>query len=216
MELSTKSEEYGNYRRTKQAEFVTLQAKLSDVTQNYSSSQATLKALQSSHSSQTHQLTQALTKVQDLAGQLAEQEAIYSTEAKSLRRLVEMLEDRERQTKVILDGIEQQFNEEAEKMEAREAVLKDETEKAKKGREAAETRIEQLEKVLNKMERGELAIPGRGSAVMSTPSRRASVAVDDGVMGLSPTIAMASKVQKSGKSFTEVYTAYVQLQDDDD
>lgn len=215
-ELSTKSEEYGNYRRTKQAEFVTLQANLSDVTQNYSSSQATLKALQSSYTSQTHQLTQALTKVQDLTGQLAEQEAIYSTEAKSLRRLVEMLEDRERQTKVILDGIEQQFNEEAEKMEARQAALKAETEKEKKGREAAENRIEQLERVLNKMERGELAIPGRGSAVMSTPSRRTSGVVDDGVMGLSPTIAMASKVQKSGKSFTEVYTAYVQLQDDYD
>lgn len=68
-EQSRKSEEYGHYGRTKQAEFVTLQANLSDVTQNYSSTETTLKALQSSHTSQTHQLTQALTKVQDLTGQ---------------------------------------------------------------------------------------------------------------------------------------------------
>lgn len=62
----------------------------------------------------------------------------------------------------------------------------------------------------------ELPISGRGSAVMTTPSRRTSVAVDDGIMGLSPTIAMASTVQKSRKSFTEVHTSYVQPQDDYD
>ena len=33
-----------------------------------------------------------------------------------------------------------------------------------------------------------------------------------GMMGLSPTVAIASRVQKGGKTFTEVYADYVKLQ----
>ncbi|KAF9077487.1 hypothetical protein BDP27DRAFT_1397327 [Rhodocollybia butyracea] len=212
-ELTTKSEEYGVYRRSKQAELVALQASLSDMTQNHSSSQATLRALQSSYSSQTHQLSQALTKVQDLTGQLVEQEATYSNEANSLKRLIEMLEERERQAKNIVDTLEREWDGIGEKADARETILKSQIEQEKKGRDEAEGKVARLEKVLERMERGELPIPSR----VGTPSRRVSGAFDevhDGMMIISPTIAMASKVQKSGKSFTEVYTDYVRLQDD--
>ncbi len=92
-ELTSKSEEFTKYRRAKQVEVVTLQANLDAVSQSNESSQSSLKALQSSHTSQTHQLTQALTKVQDLNGQLAEQEATFTQEITSLRRLVTMLEE---------------------------------------------------------------------------------------------------------------------------
>lgn len=34
------------------------------------------------------------------------------------------------------------------------------------------------------------------------------------MIGLSPTVAMASRVQRSGKTFTEVYADYVQLQEE--
>ncbi|KAF8827808.1 hypothetical protein HHX47_DHR4000286 [Lentinula edodes] len=214
VELTTKSEEYGNYRRTKQAELVALQASLNDMTQNHSSLQANLKALQTSHASQTHQLTQALTKVQDLNGQIAEQEATYSTETNSLHRLVEVLEAREKQAKDFVENMERDWAELGERADEREANLKADIEKERRAREEAENRIEQLEKVLDKMGRGELPIPGRGAA--GTPSRRTSGVFDevhDGLVGLSPTIAMVSKTQKSGKSFTEVYADYVRLQD---
>ncbi|KAJ3826801.1 hypothetical protein EV361DRAFT_893712 [Lentinula raphanica] len=213
-ELTTKSEEYSNYRRTKQAELVTLQASLSDMTQNYSSSQATLKTLQASYASQTHQLTQALTKVQDLNGQLAEQEATYSTETNSLRRLIEVLEAREKQAKDFVENMERDWAGLGERADEREASFKLAIEKEKKAREEAEKKIEHLEKVLDRMGRGELPLPGRGA--VGTPSRRTSGAFDemhDGLMGLSPTVAMVSKAQKSGKSFTEVYTDYIRLQE---
>ncbi|KAJ3814062.1 hypothetical protein F5876DRAFT_73301 [Lentinula aff. lateritia] len=214
VELTTKSEDYGNYRRTKQAELVALQASLNDMTQNHSSLQANLKALQTSHTSQTHQLTQALTKVQDLNGQIAEQEATYSTETNSLHRLVEVLEAREKQAKDFVENMERDWAELGERADEREANLKADIEKERRAREEAENKIEQLEKVLDKMGRGELPIPGRGAA--GTPSRRTSGVFDevhDGLVGLSPTIAMVSKTQKSGKSFTEVYADYVRLQD---
>ncbi|KAJ4482315.1 hypothetical protein J3R30DRAFT_3402901 [Lentinula aciculospora] len=213
-ELTKKSEEYGSYRRTKQAELVALQSSLNDVTQNHSSAQATLKALQASYTTQTHQLTQALTKVQDLNGQLAEQEATYSTETKSLRRLIEVLEAREKQAKEFVENMERDWAGLGERADEREAIIRADVEKQRHAREEAENKIEQLEKVLDKMGRGELPVPGRGD--MRTPSRRTSGVFDevhDGLMGLSPTIAMVSKAQKSGKSFTEVYADYVRLQD---
>jgi len=34
------------------------------------------------------------------------------------------------------------------------------------------------------------------------------------MIGLSPTVAMASKVQRSGKTFTDVYADYIRLQEE--
>ncbi|KAF9805162.1 hypothetical protein IEO21_09181 [Rhodonia placenta] len=38
--------------------------------------------------------------------------------------------------------------------------------------------------------------------------------LSDGLIGLSPTVAMASRAQRGGKTFTEVYSDYVRLQED--
>lgn len=212
-ELTVKSEEFSKYRRTKHAELVNLQASLDNITQTNAATQASLKTLQSSHTAQTHQLTQALARVQDLTGQLAEQEAIYASEANGLRRLVSMMEEREKQAKEIVDDIEQEWAGAVEKSDRREAALRDEVERERKSRESAEKRVEQMEAVLDRMGRGELPMPARGTP--STPLRTAgSDAFADGMMGLSPTVAMASKSQRSGKTFTEVYADYVRLQEE--
>ncbi|KAJ7812897.1 hypothetical protein B0H13DRAFT_501094 [Mycena leptocephala] len=203
-ELTAKSEEYSKHRRAKHAELVTLQANFDALTQTHASTQATLKAIQSTHTAQTHQLTQALARVQDLTGQLAEQEATYSSEASGLRRLVGMMEERETKAKEIVDTIEREWAGVGEKTERREAALRDQVENERKAREEAEKRTEQLEEVLERMNRGDLPAPGPRSLDFTT----------DGMMGLSPTVAMVSKAQRSGKTFTEVYADYVKLQDD--
>lgn len=210
-ELTSKSEEFTKYRRAKQAEVVTLQANLDAVSQSNESSQSSLKALQSSHTSQTHQLTQALTKVQDLNGQLAEQEATFTQEITSLRRLVTMLEEREKEAKDFVSSIEKEWDAVGEKADRRESALRLEVERERKGREDAEKRLERLETVIDRMGRGELPVPGRAPG---TPVRGILDESLDGMMGLSPTVAMASKAQKTGKTFTEVYADYVRLQED--
>ncbi|KAF8903177.1 hypothetical protein CPB84DRAFT_810991 [Gymnopilus junonius] len=213
-ELNAKTEEFGKYRRIKHTEIATLQASFDSLTQSHASSEASFKALQSAHTAQSHQLTQALSKVQALTGQLAEQEARYSNEASGLKRLVSMMEEREKQAKEIVENIEREWSVVGEKAERREAILKEETEREKKGREEAEKRLEQLEAVLDRIGKGELPVPGRGTT--STPLRTPG-AVDqtlDGMIGLSPTVAMASRTQRSGKTFTEVYADYVRLQEE--
>ncbi len=210
-ELTSKSEEFTKYRRAKQVEVVTLQANLDAVSQSNESSQSSLKALQSSHTSQTHQLTQALTKVQDLNGQLAEQEATFTQEITSLRRLVTMLEEREKEAKDFVSSIEKEWDAVGEKADRRESALRLEVERERKGREDAEKQVERLETVIDRMGRGELPVPGRAPG---TPVRGILDESLDGMMGLSPTVAMASKAQKTGKTFTEVYADYVRLQED--
>ncbi len=192
----------------------TLQASFDSLTQSNASSEASLKALQSAHTAQGHQLTQTLSKVQDLTGHLAEQEARYSNEVSVLKRLVDMMEEREKQAKEIVESVEREWATVGEKAECREAVLKDEAERETKARVDAEKRLEQLEAVLDKMGRGELPIPGRSTH--STPFRGSGLADSsvDAMIGLSPTVAMASRVQRAGKTFTEVYADYVELQED--
>lgn len=115
-----------------------------------------------------------------------------------------MMEERETKAKEIVDTIEREWAGVGEKTERREAALRDQVENERKAREEAEKRTEQLEEVLERMNRGDLPAPGPRSLDFTT----------DGMMGLSPTVAMVSKAQRSGKTFTEVYADYVKLQDD--
>jgi len=215
-ELNIKIDEFTKYRRTKHAELTELQAAHDSLAQTAESTQVSLKALQSTHSAQSHQLTQALSKVQDLTGQLAEQETKFANEASGLKRLVSLMEEREKQVKETVENLENEWAGVGQKAEAREAALKDEIDKEKRGREQAEKRIKNLETVLEGMGRGELPIPGRSSLPV-TPIHIAGTPGDlfnDGIGSLSPTIAIASRTQRGGKTFTEVYTEFVKLRED--
>lgn len=126
-----------------------------------------------------------------------------------------MMEEREQQAKEIVESIEKEWAGVGEKAEQREATLRDEVDRERRAREEAEKRLYQLETVLDRMGRGELPLPSRSTPTtpLRTP-RTADVSTMDVMMGLSPTVAMASKTQKSGKTFTEVYADYVRLQDE--
>ncbi|KAG6916321.1 hypothetical protein DXG01_007371 [Tephrocybe rancida] len=213
-ELTTKSEDFSKYRRVKHAELANVQASLDTLSETHAATQASLKSLQSSHTAQNHQLTQALSRVQSLTGQLADQEATYASEANSLRRLVTMMEEREKHDKEMLEGLEKDYNGVGEKHERKETALREEIERERKAREVAEKKADQMETVVDRMGRGELPIPMRGTP--GTPFRTPGSAdfVEDGIVSLSPTVAMASKTQRKGKGFTEVYADYVRLQEE--
>lgn len=227
-DLNAKVEEFANYRRTKHAELAQLQGAHDSLAQKAGASESQLKALQAAHAAQTHQLTQALARVQSLQGQLAEQEATFSSEASSLKRLVEMMEAREAQAKAIVEGIEQDYAGISERAGRREAALKDEIEDQRQRAEQAEKRIEELEAVMERLDRGEFPVPSfSADALQGTPRTPARTPgtpsmmmngtpdfLSQSIMGLSPTVAMASRVQRNGKTFTEVYADYVRLQED--
>lgn len=158
-ELSSKVEEFSKHRREKHAEIVQLQSNLESLTQTNSQTSITLRTLQSSHTSQSHQLSQALQKVQDLTGQLADQEAKYSSEAANLRRLVQMLEEREAHTKELVAGIERDWEGLGATAASRERKLRDELEEETQKNEALEKEMEDMKIVMDRINRGEFPIP---------------------------------------------------------
>ncbi|KAI6151410.1 hypothetical protein EDD17DRAFT_1636802 [Pisolithus thermaeus] len=210
-EVASKSEEYARYRRTKHAELVQLQTAHDTMTQKYASVESSFKATQSAHEAQTQRLTQALSRVQDLQGKLAEQEAAFSTEVSGLKRLVTVMEEREKQAKDIVESIEREWAGVGDRAEKREAALRAEAEKEKHAREEVERRLEQLEIVLERIHRGELPVTGRGASVPGSPGCGKDAATD-AMFGLSPTVAMVSRVQRGGKTFTDVYADFVRLE----
>lgn len=152
--------------------------------------------------------------MQDLSGRIAEQEATYTSEVAGLRRLIEMVEAREAQSKAIVENVEQEWATVNDRVDRREAALREQMERERSRTEAAEARVEELERVLEKVNRGEFPVPAPGSSVPSTPARGSTDILTQGMMDLSPTVAMASRAQRSGKTFTEVYADHVRLQDE--
>lgn len=212
-ELIAKSDEYALYRRSKHAEFVQLQAAHDALTEKHASIESSFNAMQSAQEAQTHQLTQQFSRVQDLQGKLAEQEAAFSTEVSGLKRLVTIMEEREKQAKEIVEGIEREWAGVGDRAERREATLRAEAERERRAREETEKKLEYLETVIEKMNRGELPVAGRCATLPGTPGRSQGAAAD-AMLGLSPTVAMVSRVQRGGKTFTEVYADYVRLEEE--
>ncbi|KAI5123451.1 hypothetical protein M0805_008822 [Coniferiporia weirii] len=204
-ELSKKSEEFSTYRRDKHTEIVQLQSELDALKQTHNQTMNTLRSLQSSHNSQSHQLSQTLQKVHDLTSQLADQDAKYSSEAANLRRLVQMMEEREGQAKRLVAGIEKDWQDLGEKAAASEQKLRDALEEEQQRSIELERELEDMKVVMDRINRGELPLP----SAERTSSPNASM---DGLFNLSPGLAMLNRMQKSGKTFTEVYAEYVKMQ----
>ncbi|KAG9308009.1 hypothetical protein JVU11DRAFT_2179 [Chiua virens] len=175
-ELTAKADKYANYRRTKHAKFIQLQA------------------AQSAQTASMQHLTQALTKAQDLQGQLAEQEAAFTTEVSGLKRLVTIMEEREKQAKDIVESAEHEWASIGDRAEQRERHAREEAEK-RLGAAGGH--------------HGEDAL----CSVPATPGRPSGSA-SDMMLGLSFIVATVSRVRKGGKTFAEMYADYVRLEEE--
>lgn len=177
-----------------------------------------MKALQSTHNAQSLQLTQALSRIQDLNSRIAEQEAEFSTEIAALRRLNQKMEERDLENKKIVDGIERQYEEIGERAERREATLREEIDAQRERALKAEKKVAEMQKIMDRMDRGDFPLPSAPGTPARGPATPARNGIPDfltqGMMGLSPTVAMASRAQKGGKTFTEIYADYMKLQEE--
>ncbi|KAI0267923.1 hypothetical protein BGY98DRAFT_938414 [Russula aff. rugulosa BPL654] len=82
------------------------------------------------------------------SGRIAEQDATYTSEVAGSRRLIEMVENY-----------------------CREAALREQMERERSRSEAAETCVEELERILEKVNRGEFPVPTPGPTLPLTPAR---------------------------------------------
>lgn len=216
-DLAKTSEEFSQYRRTKHAELVQLQASHDALSQNHTSSENSFKTLQSTHNAQSRQLTQALNRIRDLEGKHSQREANFTAEVAGLKKLITAMEQREIDNKKTVENIERDYDTINERMERRESSLREELEEAKQRAIAAEKKASELQKVMQRLDEGDFPVPSAPATPVRGPATPARNGTPDfltqGMMGLSPTVAMASRAQKGGKTFTEVYADYVTLQE---
>ena len=205
-----------------------VQAERGALVQSSSTTDNSIKVHQAANQSLSQQLTQAPTRVQDLTGQLAKQEATYSSEAAGLRRLVVMMEEREQHAKEIIDDLERDWVTIGEKAERIEMKLNDKIEREARRADNSERRlgVQELESHLRGLDTGDFpaapsistagGVPRTPGSVPSTPACGSLFASprEFGMTGLSPTVAIASRARRGGKTFTDVYSEHVKLQEE--
>ena len=114
------------------------------------------------------------------------------------------MEERESQAKELVAGIEKDWEGLHEKAAENEKKLRDALEAEQKRTRELEEELDEMKSVLDRVNSGELPIP---SATRTSPN-----VSSDSLFGLSPNISMINRMQKSGKTFTEVYAEYVKMQ----
>ncbi|KZV68448.1 hypothetical protein PENSPDRAFT_735917 [Peniophora sp. CONT] len=222
-DLASRSEQHSSERRTLRAELSSLQTAHDELQSQHASVQSRFTALQTAHTTQSSQLSTAQSTIQSLRSRLADQDASYASEISGLKRLVEMMEAREAHGQAIVEGIQADYNGLGARAERREQALRDEADRERARADEAERKRDELERVLEGLQTGELPLPeptsngtpARLGLGTSTPIR------SGGTPGfgtpesmLSPAAALASRVQRGGRTLTDVYADYVQLQQD--
>ncbi|KZT09250.1 uncharacterized protein LAESUDRAFT_545404 [Laetiporus sulphureus 93-53] len=223
-ELAAKVHEFAAYRRDKLGEVAKLQGDRDALAARLQTAESQLETLRTQHADQLRRHERATSELNQVTRQFAEQKESFATETTSLRNLVAKMQEREQATKKIVDEIDRKWNDVNAKAERREAVLREDILEQTQRAEEAEKRAAELDRILHGVEHGEFPMPSfaSGGQSFSTPVRgpgtpsMANIGTPDFLSQsmLSPTVAMASRAQKGGKTFTEVYTDYVRLQEE--
>ena len=95
-----------------------------------------------------------------------------------------------------------------ERTDCREAASLKQVKREQSRTKATEAHVEES------VNRGKFPVPAPGTSLPLTPARGSTDILTQGMMGLSPMVVMASRAQRSGKTFTEVYADHVRLQDE--
>lgn len=109
-----------------------------------------------------------------------------------------MMEERETQTKQIVDGLEKDWEGMSKKAVARERELRLELEEEHRKVEVLEKQLDDMQLVMDKMNQGELPLFPTFGTPGSSRGMSEGISQDD-FTNFSPGLAMVSRMQKSGK-----------------
>ncbi|KAF8744823.1 Filament-forming protein, partial [Rhizoctonia solani] len=228
--LSQKSEQLAALRRETASQITTLQSEVSAAQSTTNSLNATLASVRSAHESLQNQHTTVLEKLAQVQGDAGAERAQAKAQADARERLIALLEERNEEAVKRVREVEGEYEAVLERAERREHKLEAE-------RDKAQARAEELDGVVRGFMAGEFApgadvsmsvgntsigpgIPGTpragtpGGVIPSTPRNLGTPNPFATPSLLSPTAQLASRSQKGGKSYTEVYADYVRMSDE--
>jgi nucleoprotein TPR len=228
--LSQKSEQLAAIRRDTASQITTLQSELSAAQSTTNSLNTTLASLRSAHETLQNEHTATLEKLAQVQGDAGAERAQAKAQADARERLIALLEERNEEAVKRVREVEGEYEAVLERAERREHKLEAERDKAL-------ARVEELEGVVRGFVAGEFApgadismsigntsigfgIPSTprpatpGSVLPATPRNFGTPNPFATPSLLSPTAQLASRTQKGGKSYTEVYADYVRMSDE--
>lgn len=208
------TDEHSTFRRNKHAEVVQLQTELDSLKQTQATTQTALDTLRQSHTQQSQAHVEALQKINNLKVDLADQESKFRSELATQKRLVTLLESRNEEASQRVQEVDAEWEKMVKTADEREAELLEKLERERQKVDALEGRVDELRTVIDRMGSGELPLPSESEragyvSVPGTPAAQMLGSSVNGTMILSPTANLATKFQKTGMSFTEVYAQYV-------
>ncbi|CAE6443155.1 unnamed protein product [Rhizoctonia solani] len=228
--LSQKSEQLATLRRETASQITTLQSEVSASQSTTNSLSATLASVRSAHETLQREHTSVLERFAQVQGDAGAERAQAKAQADARERLITLLEERNQEAVKRVREVEGEYEAVLERAERREHKLEAE-------RDKAQARAEELEGVVRGFMAGEFApgadismsigntsigpgIPGTpragtpGGMIPSTPRNLGTPNPFATPSLLSPTAQLASRSQKGGKSYTEVYADYVRMSDE--
>ncbi|RKP05362.1 hypothetical protein THASP1DRAFT_32796 [Thamnocephalis sphaerospora] len=207
-EMSAKSTELQRLRQERAEQTAGLQTALESAQGEAAAAQRKAVALERRLEGCTLKLEEALERQRDLERQQAETDAAFKAEMEAQKRMCELWESGQREAKERvehLEGLMAEAHVTVEHAEERCRLAEEQEAETRRElgsqREALETEVEKLRTELN--------------AANELLGDRQQWQRDVQANGLlSPTAAAVTRMQKSGKSFTEIYADYVRVQDE--
>ncbi len=224
-ELAKATEAAASHRSKRTSEVVQLQAALDEATSELSAASGKASQLESALSSTTLRLNERTEEVEQLKTRLASQEAAFADESATQAKLHELLQKRAEDAQAREHQADEKWRAALQQVEQGQAELREEIALERKERERVEQEKVDLQLALDRLaesvgietdptnrsiDEDRAAI--RGGSRASTP-HISNVGLNTSLI-MSPTAALAGKLQRSGKSFTEIYTELARTQEE--
>ncbi|CAO1623341.1 unnamed protein product [Parajaminaea phylloscopi] len=222
-ELSRLDEEHKALRKAKHTEIARLQAELDNVTQALTSLQTKSETLQVSFDDNTRRLNATVSEREELQAQIATQEETFRREMETKDRLTQLLERRAEDANRRVEQVEAAWENVLHECREREEELKAEIAQSARQIDVLTSEKNDLKAALDRLAESvgidtSSASHSSHFAAPSTPSVRpfaSSVGVGaNASLAMSPTVAITSSLHRSGKTFTEVYTALAKTEEE--
>ncbi|KAA1133933.1 hypothetical protein PGTUg99_032841 [Puccinia graminis f. sp. tritici] len=224
-ELERTREEWQSFRIESHQQTANLQNELDKLTYVNQSTTTNLTTLRSQHAELQKLYGDATERIKQLTDQSIESEAAFQKEIEAQKRVTMLMDKRDKQREERMEQLEKEFNQRRAELDQQERTINDALENERAHVAELEQKLMDTTNALSRLCASEidendsqdlLDIAANTPLVNRTPGTPLSRKQNGMFLanGISPAAAMASKLQKSGKSLTQVYTEKIVLEEE--
>lgn len=205
-------------------EVSTLSSQLQQATQSLEASQNKVSSLQAAYDKVAVRLEEGTREKLELRQRLVEQEGAFASEMSTQQRLNNLMEQAKESAETRMAEVEEQWEAILEQHREKEDALRSEIFEGKQLHEDVEREKQELQMALDRLaesigietnNNGDMmSNDGVEISMRSSTPNRSFMSLSGAPTLMSPTAALASRVQKSGKSFTQVYAELARTQEE--